>query len=201
MNTTVSIPGRTIVHATPLPPEGLAVRLSFAMLKKYSFDFVVFLGADGSAEISEDELLAWFDQERSMFIMDYVDARTNFIGQVTAKVLNTSELQGALRAFEKYSRYSRYPDHYRELLNRAIGRGQDPAKYHVVVQLEERAIAEGEQPRGMRLSAAKNIRAASDQMDSVPRIRSSPRKRGPRATDRKDPSKLPWIPAFAGMSG
>jgi hypothetical protein len=142
MNTPVSFPRRTIVRATPLPPEGLAVRLSFAMLKKNSFDFVVFLGADGIAEISEDELLAWFDQERNMFIMDYVDPRTNFTGQVTAKVLSTTELQGALRAFEKYSRYSKYPDNYKKFLNLAIERGQDDtAKYHVVIQLEERAVA------------------------------------------------------------
>jgi len=113
------------VRVNHASPEGLAVDLRFQMRSKNDFHFMVFLAANGVAEVSGEELLKTFDEERTAFLMDYVDPRTNFAGRITPRVLEPKDLENALKAFKMYRRHLIYPDNYEYKLTRAAGRAQN----------------------------------------------------------------------------
>lgn len=134
MQSTCKFPSRVTVRVRRQPAEGLAVSLSFEMKEKNSFTYTAFLGSDGIAEISGDELLQTFHEDKAMFMSDYVDPLSGFTGRITAKVLSTAELLEAVKAFEVFRRVCSFPIGYEEHLRAALVRGQDPNAFRVEVQ-------------------------------------------------------------------
>ncbi len=134
MQATCKFPSRVVVRVEHQSVEGLAVSLCFEMKQRNNFTYTVFLGPDGSAEISGGELLRTFNEDRAMFIADYVDPLAGFTGRVTASVLSTSELSKATKAFEIFRDKCRFPPGYAEHLRAALARGQDPSEFQVEVQ-------------------------------------------------------------------
>jgi DNA integrity scanning protein DisA with diadenylate cyclase activity len=105
------------------------------MVRRNDFHYTVFLGETGTAAISMEELLRWFDEERSAFIMDYVDPRIGFSGKVEARLLSPSDMKRALKAFEQYRRYLPYPDNYEHQLRSAFDKPQNPCAYRAELKL------------------------------------------------------------------
>jgi len=115
------------------PSEGLAVLITLEMSRKNRFDYIAFVAEDGVAKVSESDLLKWFNAERSLFAMDYVDPRSAYTGRVFARVLTNSELESAIKSFELYRKYTWYPEGHEGKLRAALSRGQDPKNYSVEV--------------------------------------------------------------------
>src|SRR6185437_12726533 len=131
-----NLPASITVHVAPNPTNGLAVSVCFEMSKKNNFNYPVFVGKDGIATIRADEFLRWFDETRFLFLMDYVNPRTNFTGRITARVLNNSDLLRAIEAFETWHGKVRFPADYESNLRAAVRRSQSPDEYHVDVMAE-----------------------------------------------------------------
>ncbi len=130
-----NLPKQVTIRVVPSPISGIAIGVYFEMGKKNNFGYTVFVDAGGIARIHIEEFLRTFDETRFLFLMDYVDPRSNFTGRVTAKVLSMSDLQRALRAFQAFDGKVPFPADYRKNLKAAIGRGQNPDDYRVEVQL------------------------------------------------------------------
>jgi hypothetical protein len=133
MHSTSIFPSRVSVSANDARAEGLAINLRFEMHSKNSFDYTVFLNHEGRATVSAEELLRTFDEDRSMFIMDYDDPRLGFTGRITAKVLSTSELHSAVDALETFRGKCSFPVGYEGNLRAALARGQNPDEYQIEV--------------------------------------------------------------------
>ena len=127
-------PQHVSVRVTP-PTGGLAVLIIFEMSRKNDFSYTVFLGPDGTVNVLGIDLLTWFDQEATTFLMDYVDPRVAFTGHVFSRILTTEELAGALKTFQLYSKYMPYPEGYEANLRAALAHGQDPSEYSVEVEI------------------------------------------------------------------
>ncbi|MBE3123184.1 MAG: hypothetical protein IMZ65_00080 [Planctomycetes bacterium] len=106
------------------------------MSRKNSFHYMVFLDATGAAEVSGEDLLSIFDEDRTAFLMDYTNPRTDFAGRITAKVLGTAEIDSAVRAFEMFRGNLSFPFGYEGNLRAAAARGQSPNDYEVEVKGE-----------------------------------------------------------------
>ena len=70
------------------------------MSVKNDFHYLAFLNADGLAEVTAAQLLKSFEQDLAMFLMDYASPHGAFSGRVTANVMDTRALWGAIAAFE-----------------------------------------------------------------------------------------------------
>lgn len=130
-----TFPGTVLVHAEGPSPEGLAVDLTFGMTRKNNYHYTAFLDSGGNAVVTRQELLAHFYEELSLAIMDFVDPVAGFAGTVTARVKSISELSSAIKAFEEFKRYVKYPDGYEKGLRSALSRRQDPEKYALTINL------------------------------------------------------------------
>ena len=127
------IPEKVIVTASGDFKCGLAVRLKFSMSKKNDYFFTAFLDERGKAEISKTELLRSFDADRNLFLMDYIDPRAAFTGQITAHVLNKAEITKSINARGMFKKYP-YPENYFENLKTALAITQDEGKTVVIVE-------------------------------------------------------------------
>jgi Domain of unknown function (DUF6881) len=130
----LEFPKSVTVRVRPAGHEGLAVSLCFESNRKNHFYYPLFVDRDGFAEVSGEELLRTFDEERSMFIMDYDDPRLVFTGRITAEVQSNADLEGALGAIEIFRGECSFPEGYEEKLRSAAARGQDPDQYRVEVE-------------------------------------------------------------------
>lgn len=108
----------------PVPPSSLAVSIHFEMSKKNNFSYTTFVGEDGIARVSGEELLKTFDETRFLFLMDYVEPRSNFTGSITARVLSNSDLLRAIRAFERFHGKVQVPTDYEKDLRAAVSRAR-----------------------------------------------------------------------------
>lgn len=126
-------PNSIIVRVIPKPTKGLAVAVYFEMRKKNKFTYITFLNDDGISDIRGDELLRMFDVSRHVFLMDYVDPRTNFTGKITTKVLSDLDLIHAAEGLEAFQGKVAFPPDYEKNLREAVRRGQDPIGYAVEV--------------------------------------------------------------------
>ena len=130
-----AFPKQIIVSTTGRPAEGVAIHLRFEMSHKNSFNYMAFLDRHGKVEISGEELLKAFDEERNTFIMDYVDPRIGFTGKIALQVFGIPELQSALEAFKMFNGKLSFPEHYEHRLKAAIDRGQDPDRYQLTLEV------------------------------------------------------------------
>jgi hypothetical protein len=123
------LPENISLRAVGPSPDGLAISLYFEMSIKNNFGYLAFLGHDGTATISKKELTDQFDEERNMFLMDYVDPRVAFTGKITAKVLGVEGIVRALEAFTLYRKHVAYPMDYEKNLRMALSKNPDPDHY------------------------------------------------------------------------
>ncbi|SRR6266478_7259488 len=114
------IPKKINVMAKGNYKSGLAVILRFQMKKKNDFYYTVFLDERGEARVEENELLRSFDQDRNLFLMDYVDPRTMFNGQIEARILTRKEIETTIREHETYKLHVSYPPDYLAKLKAAL---------------------------------------------------------------------------------
>jgi hypothetical protein len=135
MEKEVSFPSRVSIQVHPADQDGLAVILRFKSSIKNDFDYIAFVDSTGRAELHGDELLRSFDEDRDFFIMDYADPRFVFTGQITAEVLSTVALEGAVDVLRQFTSYS-FPKDYKKNLRRAALQGQNPDKYQVAVDVQ-----------------------------------------------------------------
>lgn len=131
--TPCSLPESVRVSVQGPSPDGLAITLYFEMSIKNSYGYMVFLGPDGTANISKKDLTDKFDVERNAFIMDYVDPRRAFTGKITTKVLGVEDIARALEAFELYRKYLLYPTDYEKKLRTALKKNPNSDDYSVSI--------------------------------------------------------------------
>ena len=113
-------PENIIVVARGQFQPGVAVRITFGMAEKNDFDYITFLDATGRAEISREQLLRSFDQERQFFLMDFADPRTAFNGDIQAELLTKEDVETAIEAYGKFSSHYDYPHGYLDGLKLAL---------------------------------------------------------------------------------
>ena len=136
MQSTCKFPSRVTVRAQHQFAEGLAVRLCFEMKEKNNYYYTVFLGPDGCAEITGDQLLLTFNEDRVMFMSDYIDLLSGFTGRITAKALSISELRDAIKASESFSHVCSFPIGYSKNLTAALARGQDTIEIPLDMEID-----------------------------------------------------------------
>jgi hypothetical protein len=127
----MNLPTAVIVNVAPSPPVGLAVVIRFGMFKKNDFYYVAFTDAEGNCKVSGEELLRHFDTARALFLMDYIDPRSSFDGNITAEVLIDSGLERAVAAFELFRGKTQFPENYEQNLRNAVNLGQNPVQYRI----------------------------------------------------------------------
>lgn len=114
-----ALPSRVVVESDP-PVQGAAVSLCFEMCRKNNYNYVVFLDANGCAEISHDELAAHFLAEHEFALMDYVPAKAGFTGKVSGRMWSRADLENAAKAYAAFHRFFPYPPGYEENLRGAM---------------------------------------------------------------------------------
>ena len=101
------------------------------MREKNAFSYLVFLDSHGDAEISGEELLRAFDEERNIFIMDYIDPRIGYTGKMDCRMLDPNELQRALDAFQMFRGKMSFPANYEEHLRAELQNKRNPKNYQL----------------------------------------------------------------------
>jgi len=128
---TVEVRGQTVL-------VGAAVNLCFMMAAKNHFNYFVFLDDNGTGEVRKRDYLAAFDEDRNAFMMDYVDPRLAFTGVIEATVLQKSDLEAAIRAYDLFRGAFAYPEGHRVRLESALAladeRGELLAQMRVSVE-------------------------------------------------------------------
>ncbi len=101
--------------------DGNAVMLHFEMDVRNDYYYIVFVNANGLAEVSSAELLQWFDQDIAASPMEYVNPRGGFT-RVTARLMTAAEVQGALDAYRLFENCKAFvfPPHYDQKLKAAF---------------------------------------------------------------------------------
>ena len=133
---TAKFPTRVIVRGHGPSIKGLAVNLCFEMQAKNNFNHVVFLDDNGVADVSREEFLRVFDEERAFFIMDYEDPRGNFTGKIVAEVWGAEEIDRAIEAYKNFHGVFLYPLDYERNLQAAKKSDQNPENYQIEVEVE-----------------------------------------------------------------
>lgn len=107
------------VDVDGLDLAGRAVRVRFHMARKNDFNAIVFLDAQGRAEVEGAVLAREFAADRTTSPMDFVSPAGGFTGRVTAAVMTRDEIGRALAAYELYKGGPPFPAGYLERLRSA----------------------------------------------------------------------------------
>ena len=108
--------------------------LRFEMKQKNNYSVVAFLDDEGKAELTGQDLLHLFNQDKDSFPMDYIDPFVGFTGQITAHVLGQRGIEQALDAYHTYKNMLSYPPGYELALVRAKNQTAPEAGCAVVVE-------------------------------------------------------------------
>lgn len=74
---------------------------------------------DGNAYLSREEMLEQTESTRELFLMDYGDPEASATGRIVVRLMLLPDIEGALQAYELFHQHSRYPEGYKDNLNRA----------------------------------------------------------------------------------
>lgn len=132
MSAVQEIPRCVSIRVTPPSPAGIAVNLRFHMNRKNDFYYIVFTDANGAAEARSERLLAAFDETRTYFLMDYVDPRGAFTGEITAEIMNVEKLKRAIAAYDMFKNYN-YAEGYIDKLKHALSLGEQVNSHQLAV--------------------------------------------------------------------
>jgi hypothetical protein len=132
---TTRFPSQLTLQVADRYAHGWGVMLTFRMRQKNHFHYLAFLDADGRAVLAADTFLKFFDEEREAFIMDYVDPREGFTGEIEAVVMDQVMLERALKTFQSYSKHLTYPGGYAEKLQYAIAHSPKSSGHHVLMSV------------------------------------------------------------------
>ncbi len=105
------------------PNQSAAVMLRFAMATKNDYAYMAFLNSNETVEISREELLATFDAQLNMFVMDYVDPR----------VMDESALLNAMEAFTRFNAFLKYPKDFRNRVLEILQGNIDFDRFQIIV--------------------------------------------------------------------
>jgi hypothetical protein len=112
------IPAKIILIPQGEYKPGVAVLLRFKMKRKNDFTFIHFL--NGRKELNHDEMIKEINQTVGFFPMDYVKPPHGFTGEIIAQIMNTSEIERAIQAYETFKNYWDYPLDYVTNLTQAL---------------------------------------------------------------------------------
>ncbi len=105
------------------------------MTRKNPFYYVGFLKADGTLRLTQAQLLASFEQDVVMGIMDYGNPNAEFTGRISIEGMSAEDLNRAILAFDQFHEFSNYPPGYRESLVRARSDGLNPGEFELHLTL------------------------------------------------------------------
>jgi len=117
------IPERLICQATlnGKPVVGVMIHAGFGVIAKNAYHFIIGpTNHDGCVVITKDEVLKYADEQSKFGLMDYVNLRGGFSGEISLKVVNPAELVAALAAYDTFRMYAWYKPRYKENLEAAL---------------------------------------------------------------------------------
>lgn len=117
------IPNRLICQAVTEsePIAGLMLRIGFGVWEKNSYSFIFGpTNHDGCAVLSHDEIVKQTDAIRAFSLMDYQPLEKVFSGDISLKVVGVEEIEAAIRGYDKYHKFTEYPQNYRDSLEKAL---------------------------------------------------------------------------------
>jgi hypothetical protein len=118
----VQLPQKLRVHIST-NGEPLPGMLAWATIEtNYKNPFTVVIGptdAAGNACLSREEILEQTESDRQLFIMDYADPEVSATGRIVIQLMLLPDIERALQGYEQFHLYTRYPEGYKDNLNRA----------------------------------------------------------------------------------
>lgn len=102
------------------PEKGLLVKLTLATDRKNNYSLI--LGptdASGKASITKKELINNANEIFEIALMDYVSLEQSYTGKVKLEVMNKTDIESAINAYEIYGSEN-YPEDYIDMLNQAL---------------------------------------------------------------------------------
>lgn len=118
----VQLPQKLLVHIST-DGEPLPGMLALATIEtNFKNPFTVLIGptdAGGNAYLSREALLEQTESEGQLFLMDYGHPEANATGRIVIQLMLLPEIERALDAYEQFHLHTRYPEGYKDSLNRA----------------------------------------------------------------------------------
>ena len=118
----VQLPQKLRVHIStdgePLPGMLALVTIE----TNFKNPFTVVIGpsdAGGNACLSREEMLEQIESDRQLFLMDYGHPEASATGRIVIQLMTLPDIERALQAYEQFHRHARYPEGYKDNLNRA----------------------------------------------------------------------------------
>ena len=118
----VQIPQKLRVHVST-DGEPLPGMLALATIEtNFKNPFTVVIGptdAGGNAYLAREEMLEQTESDEQLFLMDYGHPEANATGRIVIHLMLLPEIERALQAYEQFHLHARYPEGYKDNLNRA----------------------------------------------------------------------------------
>jgi hypothetical protein len=120
----VQLPQKLRVHIST-DGEPVPGMLALATIEtNFKSPFTVVIGptdAGGNADVSREEMLEQAESDRQLFVMDYGDPELSATGRIAIRLMLLPEIERALQAYELFHGHVRYPEGYKDNLDRAAG--------------------------------------------------------------------------------
>ena len=117
------IPDRIICQAQVegKPVEGVLVIARFGVVHKNPYS-IVFGPTDqeGIAVITKPEILKQAQEELKIALMDFTPLEGAFNGTITLKMMSKEDIENAIKAYNIYKGFSKFPIGYEHLLKNAL---------------------------------------------------------------------------------
>ena len=118
----VRLPQKLRVHISsdgePLP--GMLALVTIETNFKNSFTVVIGpTDEGGNASLSREEMLEQTKSDQELFLMDYGDPEASATGRIVIRLMLLQDIERALEGYEQFHFHVRYPEGYKDNLNRA----------------------------------------------------------------------------------
>jgi len=118
----VQLPQKLQVHISAAGEPVPGMLASARIETNFKSDFYVVIGPtdkDGNASVTREEMLDQALECSKLFVMDYGHPETSASGRIEISVKLLPDIERALEAYEMFHQHTRYPDGYKDNLNRA----------------------------------------------------------------------------------
>ena len=102
------------------PEKGLLVKLTLVTDRKNNYSLII--GATdvfGKASITKEEIINNANETLELALMDYVSLEQSFTGEIQTAIMNKTDIESAIKAYETYGSEN-YPEGYINNLKQAL---------------------------------------------------------------------------------
>ena len=102
------------------PAKGILVKLLLLTKNKNDYSFIIGpTNSDGKASIEYNEIIDEANKTLELALMDYVSLSENYTGEFKTEVMNKTDIESAINAYEIYGAEN-YPEQYINNLKLAL---------------------------------------------------------------------------------